>query len=551
MVDLPHKFSRIIRIQFINFPFWFWATVILLSLMKLWLVAGQHISAIGPANHDDRLFINLADRLIHFDWLGPYNNLTLAKGPFYPMWIAFSYYIHIPLFYSQHLLYIFACLVLIIALKPILPKEWQLAVIFTVLLFNPMSFTDGAATRVIREGIYPALTLLIVAFFIGLAGRTKYFLKNILFWSFGGGLTLSAFWLTREEGIWILPFILLTTIYSILLMCKKKDTQWKQKIILFLFPFIFLFFSIKSISTINYYRYGIFNTVEFSDPNFLNAYKALTRVSGPVWFPDVPVSFLQRQIIYYLSPSFSELKPFLEGQLGAGWAKVSEERSPSPNMTPGEIKGGWFMWAFRDSVSLAGYYKDGRTTMGYYKRIADEINTARDKKQYDFMGKLFPMMPPWNSNYNVPLLKTMYKGVLYTIKLDGFSPVPSVSVGNKSSIKLFSRITRGDVTQEQNKFKVKILYRIGLIYAFLTPLLAIISSIIFFINILKPKRFINLLFILCLAITASIFTRLLILSIINITSFRTIITIYLSSLYPLVFLFILLNLCYIKRSDKS
>ena len=39
---------------------WFWAGM-LLTLAKLWLVRCQAIYAIGPADHDDRLFLQLAD----------------------------------------------------------------------------------------------------------------------------------------------------------------------------------------------------------------------------------------------------------------------------------------------------------------------------------------------------------------------------------------------------------------------------------------------------------------------------------------------------------
>ncbi|MER2528799.1 MAG: hypothetical protein ABTR07_12795, partial [Candidatus Competibacter denitrificans] len=71
--------------------------IILFILTKLWLVSDQGLVAFAHAAHDDLLFVRLANYLIQLEWLGPYNNLTLIKGPFYPLWIAITFLIGIPL----------------------------------------------------------------------------------------------------------------------------------------------------------------------------------------------------------------------------------------------------------------------------------------------------------------------------------------------------------------------------------------------------------------------------------------------------------------------
>src|SRR5262249_889025 len=82
-------------------------------LVKLWLVAGQTIYAIGPSQHDDRLFLSLAASILEGKWLGPYYQLTLSKGPMYPIWIALVFLTGVPLFTAQHLLYAAACAVFV------------------------------------------------------------------------------------------------------------------------------------------------------------------------------------------------------------------------------------------------------------------------------------------------------------------------------------------------------------------------------------------------------------------------------------------------------
>src|SRR4051812_22443952 len=75
---------------------WFWAAIAL-TAVKLWLTAAQTIYAIGPAFHDDRLFVELAARVLQGEWLGPYNQFTLAKGPLFPLFIAAMFKLGVPL----------------------------------------------------------------------------------------------------------------------------------------------------------------------------------------------------------------------------------------------------------------------------------------------------------------------------------------------------------------------------------------------------------------------------------------------------------------------
>ena len=70
-----------------NSAYWLWAGLTITAI-KLWLTRAQPVYAIGGAAHDDRLFLLLAESLIKGEWLGAYNQMTLAKGPFYSIWIA-------------------------------------------------------------------------------------------------------------------------------------------------------------------------------------------------------------------------------------------------------------------------------------------------------------------------------------------------------------------------------------------------------------------------------------------------------------------------------
>ncbi|HEV2012229.1 MAG TPA: hypothetical protein VGS17_14525, partial [Candidatus Limnocylindria bacterium] len=177
--------------------------VVALSLLRLCLASGQTLTALY-APHDDGLFLKLAEHIIAGRWLGPFDNLTLAKGPFYPLWIAASFIAGVPLQLSENLLYIAGCVAVMLALTPVVRSAAVLVAIYAVLLFNPIMFS---ITRILREGVYIPLTLLLAACLIGVFLRRRSALRSLALWAGGAGLALSGMWLTRGESLWILPAV--------------------------------------------------------------------------------------------------------------------------------------------------------------------------------------------------------------------------------------------------------------------------------------------------------------------------------------------------------
>lgn len=412
---------------------------VILALTKLWLVGGQTVFAIGYALHDDRLFLNLANALLAHGWLGHYNNLTLAKGLFYPLWIATTFILGVPLLLSQHLLYIAACAIFVIAVRPVLPRPAMLLPVYAILLFNPLSYTDGAMTRVLREGIYPALTMLVIAYAIGLLVRHSHPMKNLAFWASGLGFSLSAFWLTREEGIWIMPSILIIVGFATVRIWQTKPIDWRRLSLLCVVPFVIWVIAIGTIAGINKACYGVFTTGEIKSRSFLSAYGALLRVKHSHWHPYIHVPKETRESIYKISPAFAELRPFLEGDMGKGWS-VHGCKALS---VCEDIAGGWFMWALRDAVAAAGHYESGASAANYYRRLASEINAACADRKLDCFAKRASLMPPWRGEYTQPLLNTIVRASVFLARFEGFNANPSPSEGSEESLMLFRDLTRG------------------------------------------------------------------------------------------------------------
>ncbi|MDX8412004.1 MAG: hypothetical protein R8K46_09095, partial [Mariprofundaceae bacterium] len=405
---------------------------------------GQTLQALGTYLYDDMLFINLARELMSGNWLGPYTETTLIKGPFYPMWVAMMSMLGAPLLIAQHVLYIASCMVFIVAIRPILKSPILLLAIYLILLFNPMSFTDGAATRVLRDGIYPALTILVMAGASGFLARVDRPLKVLVIWSATLGLAVSGFSLTREEGIWMVPAIVLVMgIAAFQIWGGGK--RW-QRLSLCLLPAVIWLTAVGTVSAINMHYYGAFRIVDIKAPGLLAAYGSLTRIQSEQWRPTIPVPEDVRERAYEVSPAFAELLPFLDEEKGLGWkgrdwryqGRFSHWNWGDESI---DIHGGNFFWALRDAVALAGHYTSVAEAEGFYQRLADEVNAACGDGRLVCGPERATVMPIWYSAYNGPLLSTLLRAAVYLVSFEDFKPEPFLSRAPQQKLELFAKTT--------------------------------------------------------------------------------------------------------------
>src|SRR5690606_11921369 len=124
-----------------------------LAAASLWLRMGFPAQAVAHAGFDDALFVRLAYALGSGEWLGAFDRLTLAKGMGYPLFIALSAALAIPLKLAEHLLYLGVSAALAAALARRLHRPGAGLLLFAALAFNPVLWHPELA-RIIREGLY-------------------------------------------------------------------------------------------------------------------------------------------------------------------------------------------------------------------------------------------------------------------------------------------------------------------------------------------------------------------------------------------------------------
>jgi hypothetical protein len=522
-----------------------------LTIFKLWLFWGLRLHVESGQSFDDALYIQLANAIINNEWLGAYNNLTLSKMPGYPLWIAFNHSIGLPLLFTQQLLYVIAGLIFLVPLRKVINNPTLLLVFYTVYLLNP-----AIETRVMREGIYPALSVLVFAALVGSYVYREKILQLFL-WSVFLGLSLSMLWLTREEGIWIIPSLIIIMGYTIfqLYQTYKLSGNFFKRFVFLVLPFVVLLTSILTIAAQNKTYYGDHTLIEINSKPFTSAYGALSRVKHPQWKRYLPVPEDVRKKIYAVSPAFKEIEPFLEGEVGKRWVPLTCRFYPH---TCPDIGGAWFMWALREAVSYSGYHQSATKAKEYYQRLATEVNSACEKDFLDCLPPRETLVSPYHPEYIKVGIKTFCAGVKRIISL----PIPvyvysefAHSLGTEYGLKIFNEITHNPVsaiTEAKSNYealtaldvtKLDISKRIEWIYRSLLPACYVIVPLFMlclFISLLNRK--ITILLVVNMSILAGLTSRLIILTMIDVSSFPTLFNwwAYLVPFYPLLLVFLVL-----------
>lgn len=166
-------------------------------------------------------------------------------------------------------------------------------------------------------------------------------------------------------------------------------------------------------------NFGLFATSDFKTPEFAAAYSALARVEGsptglspktsnpktstqihdlnsppsptPTTFDPitiVPVPAHARAAIYEHSPTFRQLRPSLEIPPNTGWRSQSCAEGICH-----DYAGGFFFWALRDAVAVAGYYDSPDRVAAFYQQLANEVNTACDRGTLTCRSRRWGMVP--------------------------------------------------------------------------------------------------------------------------------------------------------------
>jgi hypothetical protein len=355
-------------------------------------ISAQHPTAIMFVPiADEALYIQQGMYLASGQWLGNYSAHTLIRGIGYPLFLALDYMTGLPIGIGQGLLYFVAVTYASLILSKICRNKIMFFVLPILLLTLPILYAVELQ-RLLRDYFYLSITLLVFSalfdlLFVKGSSRQHSWRAVIL------GLLLGVFWLTREEGIWIVPAIIIALVFS---AYQQKRHQSHMLPRVFLAKILTTLASaalvIVATGSMNKLFYGRFVVNEIKDSSFQSAYNALQRASYMYHKPYLPVAKQARLRIYEQSPTFAKLKSYLD-----------PDGKPSPwnygcnleiyRNICGDIAGGWFIWALRDAAAGVGAYRDPNTAAHFFDAIAREVDSACSQGRLQCLSRLPPLVP--------------------------------------------------------------------------------------------------------------------------------------------------------------
>jgi hypothetical protein len=444
----------------------------LLIVVKIWLVGGQRLTAYGSLTIDDQWFVERASWIAAGDWLGPFDAHTLIKQPGYPMFIAATHAVGVPLLLAHQLVYVFAIGVMLVALRPLLSTRGRRMSAFALLLFNPMTMNTPISARVDRSGIYPALTILLLACLVGLVSTSDRPRRSTVAWGAGSSMSLVALWLVREEFLLLVPAVVCGLLLAIVRLARLNLPvlqRFAAAVAVACIPLSVVVGTVwlRHVNE-SHYGLGITNVEQTSMSSGLGP---MFRVDPATSFDQFPITFETRQLMYGVSPHFAALRDEIEN---GGGARYSSVRPDGVRDLGGQV----FQWVVLDAIGATGQARTAGELDATFRSIAAEIDRACADGRLRCSSPHSGIAPAWRWDRLPGLMARTATGLRRTVDLSAFSAMTPDGDGTTADRALFARMTGEALAPGPNGFFTRL--RVHLIGAFrwLYRLLAVAALVV-------------------------------------------------------------------------
>ncbi len=357
------EFSKDLLLFFILF---------ILSGIRIWLAKGMPVYILATAEHDDGLFLHEATELLHKRWLGVYSESTLSKGISFTLFLAFCGVTRIPYTVLVTLLNIISAALFIFALKPLCKSRVWRGILFALLIFSPVTSAVSLFQRVYRNSLSASASMFLAAGCVYLFTRREKKENTVYIVSVLLGMALWFFMHLREDGVWMLPFMIGAGLLSVLFLIFEKAGRRRilRLSVCFVIPFMILFIGNQMLSLVNWKVYGEYTVNDRSGGPFVSVAKqflsAESEETDPVDEQVVWVTRNQYERVVDASPTLSAIKKeMMQGY--DDYAAFWEHK---------DVHGDFYVWALRRGASLAGHYQYASETSDFWKKVRDELQTA-------------------------------------------------------------------------------------------------------------------------------------------------------------------------------
>jgi hypothetical protein len=252
---------------------------------------------------------------------------------------------------------------------------------YAVVALNP-GYLGMWASFVNRDGLYSSLslllvgaTLVVVTYVPALVRRKWLAIPFVLGAGLVLGLIAGAYFLTREERLWLAPAVLAAAVAGTINWRRHGQIRWQHGAVSVSIALVALGGFNRSIDWVadrNDAAYGTRVISDLAEGEIARAYIEWQRVDAGTPVPLVPVNEEQREAVYDVSPAAAELESHLKG-VGTHW--MGPDCAP-PTPDSCEYTGGFFVWAIREGAQATGHMTSGAEAQRFFGNIANEIAAA-------------------------------------------------------------------------------------------------------------------------------------------------------------------------------
>ena len=408
-----------------------------LLLVALLVIARFAVSAGLPPGFsqspwDDLWFVNAADALLSGHWLGTYDQHTLIKGCFGPMVLAFSSFLGVPFLTAETFLYVLLCLFFLFVAARVSRNRVFLAASLVLLLFNPLSMAIGTFQRIHRNGMPLWQVPLVFGCFFLLYVDWHRSLRVLLGRAVAAGTALWMFQNTREDGIWIWPFVLACLAFSTVRAWKAGTTRRARaaRALACLLPLAVFLAGNAAVCLVNWHFYGLPLRNDRDAGNYARAMRDLyliepdpadeARLTSPEHaghYHSVYWSTICRA--FEVSPTLQKARAEIEESFDI-WAKGAGYHGR-------DLYEDKPLFALRHGAGVAGFYSSIPESEAFWKAVHDELSEAFEDGRLGRRGVAFTAMcAPFRARI-VPCFLKEWKGAVAKIaRVAGFSDAKAV-----------------------------------------------------------------------------------------------------------------------------
>lgn len=397
---------------------WFIIAVLVLCILKYLIASSLPVFARDAGGPDQFKLLVDAENIFNGEYMNHniYDMFALFKRAIsFPIFLACCHWLGISYMSGYTLLYIFSCLLALFALMQVSRNKAMLIISFAIILFSPFSY-DNIVQMIYNLSFTAPLAIAAISCLFIIYNKRNKSNWEILGWSLLASINLMAIWLNREDSMWIIPLI--GCFILVVGVCELKNKNRKRvviRLIIFSLPIITVILSDIALSYVNYKKFGIYTTNDYTATNFEKAYNSILRVEQDYFPEKCSITKGTLEKIYVASPAMNELKPYMDEFYEQG----SYDRDKAAD--DGEIEDGWMNIALRDAASRCGYYRDAITANEYWGKVTEEMEIAFENGLLQSRNMVFfgsTLHHPWRSGdgYAAKWLKAACELLLGDIK---------------------------------------------------------------------------------------------------------------------------------------